>query len=117
MGVGINVSPEFELTKKTFEKKLVHLDFYADAKVFKYHNTEKVIFEHFAYELDAYIYKRTRDNIAVTYEFEQPSFLDWIFRRKRKFTVNLKVSDIIKNPPPDVKENYIEIYEVELKNK
>ena len=50
-------------------------------------------------KLTGYIYTNLSDERELEYFFDKPTFFDWLFGRKRKAKFNLKVKDILLNPP------------------
>ena len=62
-------------------------------------------------QLSGYIYSNLAEERVLHYYFDRPTFLDWLFRRKRKATFNLKVKDLKLNDPKT--DNSIRIYIVE----
>lgn len=61
--------------------------------------------------LTGFIYSNLADERILDYYFDRPTFLDWLLRRKRKATFNLKVKDLLLNAPKT--ENSMRIYVVE----
>lgn len=61
--------------------------------------------------LTGFIYSNLADERNLDYYFDRPTFLDWLLRRKRKATFNLKVKDLLLNPPKT--DNSLRIYVVE----
>lgn len=45
------------------------------------------------------LYSKFVENRTITKEFKRPTFLDWLFRRKLKYTFNVKVSEVTKYVP------------------
>lgn len=68
-------------------------------------------------QLDAFFYKRSLCEKNITYEFEieRPTFLDWLFRRKRTITKSIKVNieEVLKNPPNNNSIDTLRIYDFE----
>jgi hypothetical protein len=61
--------------------------------------------------LTGFIYSNLADERNLDYYFDRPTFLDWLLRRKRKATFNLKVKDLLLNVPKT--DNSMRIYVVE----
>lgn len=62
-------------------------------------------------KLTGFIYSNLADERNLDYYFDRPTFLDWILRRKRKATFNLKVKDLLLNAPK--MDNSMRIYIVD----
>lgn len=45
------------------------------------------------------LYSKFVENRTITKEFERPTFFDWLFRRNKKYTFNVKVSEVTKYVP------------------
>ena len=60
-------------------------------------------------ELVGWIYSRTIEERKLTYYCERPTFLDWLFRRKKKVEFDFKASDLLINPPD---KNTLRIYDI-----
>jgi len=65
----------------------------------------------FTMRLTASIYSNLADERSLDYYFDRPTFLDWLLRRKRKATFNLKVKDLLLNAPKT--DNSMRIYVVD----
>lgn len=62
-------------------------------------------------KLTGFIYSNLADERNLDYYFDRPTFFDWILRRKRKATFNLKVKDLLLNAPK--MDNSMRIYIVD----
>lgn len=51
--------------------------------------------------LTAYVYSNIAEDRDIEYYCPRPTFLDWILRRRKKVIFNLKVKDLLINPPKD----------------
>ena len=56
---------------------------------------EDFVNETMTMRLTAFIYSNLAEERNLDYYFERPTFLDWLLRRKRKATFNLKVKDLL----------------------
>ncbi len=45
------------------------------------------------------LYSKFVEERTFTKEFKRPTFFDWLFRRKQKYTFNVKVSEVTKYVP------------------
>jgi len=51
----------------------------------------------------------------VTYTFGRPSFLDWVFRKKKTVTIEVQCLDILKNPPMPETQHTVTLYSCNVK--
>lgn len=65
------------------------------------------------YMIETEIYSNLAEERELTYYFKRPKFFDWLFRRSKVATFELKVKDLLINPPP---ENTERIYIVNKKD-
>lgn len=63
------------------------------------------------HEMHAYMYQRTLPVHTVSYEFERPTFLDWLLRRKRKFTVDIHANEVLMDPPKIFSHQVLVVWE------
>jgi len=63
-------------------------------------------------QLVGFIYSNTIDERQLEYYCERPSFLDWLFRRKKKVMFNFKAKDLLINPPKDFQNKALRVYEI-----
>jgi len=61
--------------------------------------------------IKAYFYSHETDEKEITCYSERPTFLDWLLRRTRTHVVNVKVKDILKNPPKGIKTKRLYFFE------
>jgi len=71
----------------------------SDPKFEVFRDAEDFIHDTMTMRLTAFIYSDLADERNLEYEFKRPTFFDWLLRRKRKATFNLKVKDLLLNPP------------------
>jgi hypothetical protein len=60
---------------------------------------EDVLNDLLTVQITAYIYENTAEERELTYYCEPPTFLDWLFRRKKKAIFKLVVKDLLLDPP------------------
>jgi hypothetical protein len=110
----IDLTSKVVAFKSVFEAEMIQLRSIANIEMTRipYKSFDDYLAETFAYQLKAYIYKRIKEKRSIECIFERPSFLDWLLRRKRKLTKEIIISDILKNPPSELKQ-YFEIVEFE----
>ena len=65
-------------------------------------------------ELTGYIYSNLAEERELKYFAPRPTFLDWLLKRRKVVKFNLKVKDLLLNPPK--LENTQRIYIVENGN-
>lgn len=65
--------------------------------------------------LTGFIYSNLSDERDLEYYFDRPTFLDWLFKRKRKAVFNLIVKDLLLNTPKT--DNTMRVYVVDKKIK
>jgi len=65
--------------------------------------------------LSGFIYSNLADERNLDYYFDRPTFFEWLFRKRRKATFNLKVKDLLLNAPKT--DNSIRIYVVSASEK
>jgi len=61
--------------------------------------------------LSASIYTHLAEERELVYDFDRPTFTDWLLRRKRKAKFNLKVKDLLLILP--ISENSLRMYVTE----
>lgn len=66
--------------------------------------------DQFTIRLEAWLLANTSEKRELVYHFKRPTFLDWFFRRKRRAIFNLKVKDLLLNPPAT--NDTVRIYEI-----
>lgn len=49
-------------------------------------------------KLEGFIYAHTQGTQTITVLSEKPTFLDWLLRRKRSFTLKVDCLEVFKNP-------------------
>jgi hypothetical protein len=101
--------------KTTYEEKKIAASILVDERAFNKMsaNIIKDVENHLKIQMIAFVNERAVDERNLEYEFENPTFLDWLMRRKRKVTVNFKASDILLEAPKDY---CARIYDVKIKN-
>lgn len=52
--------------------------------------------------LETYVYENEVEERTLTYTFDKPTFLDWLFGRKRQVKISVSVKDLLKNAPSNV---------------
>lgn len=55
--------------------------------------------DEFTVKLEAFILTHVNEIQRITVYRERPTFLDWLFRRKREFTFEINCKDVLINPP------------------
>jgi hypothetical protein len=65
-------------------------------------------------KLAANVYYNLSEERDLEYICKRPTFLDWLLRREKKVIFNLKVKDLLLNPPK--LDNTMRAYFVEQKN-
>ena len=60
-------------------------------------------------KLTGYIYSNMADVRTLTYYCDRPKFLDWLLRRSKRVQWELKVKDLLLNPPK-LKDRTTRIY-------
>jgi hypothetical protein len=64
-------------------------------------------------QLTAKIYESTIEERILSYHAPAPTFLDWLFRRKRKVEFDFKVKDLLIDPPANwQKRVFLRCYEI-----
>lgn len=63
-------------------------------------------------QLEAFVWSRLSEKRTITNVFKRPSFLEWLFRKKREVKIEIDVKDLLLNPP--VIESTKRIYEVNI---
>lgn len=63
-------------------------------------------------KLTGYIYSNMADVRTLTYYCDRPKFFDWLFRRRKSVNWELKVKDLLLNPPK-LKDRTTRIYLVD----
>lgn len=92
---------------ETYEKKEVAEQIKIPMSVFTEMKTETgqvmndFVNETLTVQLQAFIYEQTIDERELIYEFNRPTFLDWLLRRKRKAIFHFKAADLLLNPPQE----------------
>ena len=61
--------------------------------------------------IKAYFYSHESDEKEMIFYSPRPRFLDWLLRRKKTHVVNVKVKDILKNPPKGIKTKRLYFFE------
>ena len=61
--------------------------------------------------IKAYFYSHESDEKEMIFYSKRPTFLDWLLRRKRRHVVNVKIKDILKNPPKGIKTKRLYFFE------
>ncbi|HUX56229.1 MAG TPA: hypothetical protein VMV77_04600 [Bacteroidales bacterium] len=77
-------------------------------------NEMDMIYEQLTITIDAIFYSALVEDKILTYYCPRPKFFDWLFRRCKKVEWNLKVKDVLLNPPKPI-TNTKRIYITELK--
>ena len=70
-----------------------------DVKYTVAQNGDDEILELLTARLTGFIASRVAEERDFTHYFQPPTFFDWLFRRKRKFSLHITVKDVLKNPP------------------
>lgn len=81
-----------------------------DLKIEMYKDSYDYLYNTMTVQLSAFIYSKMVDERELHYYFERPKFLEWLFRKKRKATFNLKVKDLLLNKSET--KDTIWIYEI-----
>ncbi len=58
-----------------------------------------LVYDQLTVKLDALFYSNLAEERILIYYCPRPTFFDWLFRRERKVEWELKVKDILLNPP------------------
>jgi hypothetical protein len=72
---------------------------------------DDIIYDQLTSRLTGFIYSNMAEERQLVYYCERPRFLDWLLRRTKRVVFNLKVKDLLLNPPKNV--NTIRVYETE----
>ena len=64
-------------------------------------------------KLKAYIYTCVAEERELIYYTTKPTFMDWLRGRTKRVVFDLKVKDMLLNPPAD-RENTLRLYSTEL---
>ena len=101
---------EFEKEKIATMQKISN-EIFTDLELQVSQIDNDIIYNTMTMRLSGFIYSNLADERSLDYYFDKPTFLDWILRRKRKATFNLKVKDLLLNPPKT--KNSIRMYVIE----
>ena len=105
-----NKEIKFEKEKVTVMKKISN-EVLNDLKLEVSKVSDDFVNETITMLLTGFIYSDLADERNLDYYFDRPTFLDWLLRRKRKATFNLKVKDLLLNDPKT--DNSMRIYVVD----
>ena len=105
-----NQKIEFKKEKVAVMQKISN-EVLNDLKFKDYHDADDFVNDTMTRHLTGFIYSNLADERNLDYYFDRPTFLDWLLRRKRKATFNLKVKDLLLNAPKT--DNSMRIYVVE----
>lgn len=106
---------ELKINKKAFEKlklsaiEKISSDCITNISFYLGQTAEDILDDMYTFQIVGYVYSRTIDERKLTYYCERPTFLDWLFRRKKKIEFDFKASDLLINPPD---EDTLRIYDV-----
>ena len=106
-----NESPK--LHNITFEKGKI--SFITKIKMETGFTENDLIEENITARLTAEILERTVEEKTLEYTFKRPTFFDWLLRRKRKATFELKVKDLLLDPANYKGFETVRTYEVKEK--
>lgn len=73
--------------------------FIAESKVEAAQENDDFLKEMITIKVSSYIYENKAEERELVYYCDRPKFFDWLFRRRKKATFNLKVKDILIDPP------------------
>lgn len=74
--------------------------------------SENYISDTLTARLTGHIYSNTIDERRLKYKLEPPTFLDWLFRRRKEVEFDFKAKDLMISPPRGSMDNILRCYEI-----
>jgi hypothetical protein len=91
---------KFDTKQLIFNKRRLKSSMLVDKKFWESDpGNEEYCQDQIQFNLEAYVLEHCWQKKQVDFTFERPSFLDWLFRRKRKVRIDLDIKDILIDPP------------------
>jgi hypothetical protein len=89
---------EFNLEKASSFLKVSN-EFISELQIRQGKDMMDELYDTITVKLDAMFYSNLADERTLTYYCPRPRFFDWLFRREKKVEWELKVKDLLLNPP------------------
>lgn len=105
---------EFIKEKVSVETK-ISSDLITELNFYSQREYDDFVYNTMTVKLVGYIHSNLAEERDLVYHCKRPSFFDWLFRRRKSVTFNLKVKDLLINPPKTANTKRIYIFEQQTK--
>lgn len=92
-----NKTEDSYFTEYVFEKEIMRYCVSLASKSYFHYRSD--IEKEMIMEMSTELFSKACPTQKIEYEFERPTFFDWLLRRKRKVTIEAKAKDVLVEPP------------------